>query len=236
MLTTSKTFVLTHGAWCGGWCWRRVADLLEAKGHKVYTPTLTGLGERSHLINGGITLDTHIMDVVNLFAWEQLTDVVLVSHSYGGFVASGAIERVQSSISAVAYVDAFLPQNGESLFDLRPKDQPVAQFGHAKDEIGIPPPPARAFNVNQKDQAWVDAKMTPQPIGTFTSQITLSGARNSIQKKAYIRSTGYENPRYDSYFAAAKADPAWRTAQIDSGHAMMIDAPTQLADTLVQVA
>lgn len=92
-MANTKTFVLVHGAWHGGWCWRRVADLLGAKGHKVYTPTLTGLGERFHLLSGMITLDTHITDIANAFEWESLQDVVLVGHSYGGFVISGVAER-----------------------------------------------------------------------------------------------------------------------------------------------
>ncbi len=236
MQTNKRTFVLLHGAWCGGWCWRRVADLLEAQGHKVYTPTLTGLGERSHLLSGAITLDTHVTDLVNVFEWEDLSDVVLVAHSYGGFVASGAAEHVQSSISCIVFVDAFLPQNGESLLDLRPKDQPVGQFSDAKTEVGLPAPPARAFHVNDEDEAWVNAKMTPQPIGTFMSHIALSGARDRIGRKIYVRSTEYQNPRFDSYFAAAKADPAWGTFQVQSGHAVMIDAPGQLADILGKVA
>ena len=89
----SKTFVLVHGAWHGGWCWRRVADLLEAKGHKVFAPTLTGLGERSHLMRAGINVSTHVTDIVNVLKWERLTDVVLCGHSYGGFVISGVAEQ-----------------------------------------------------------------------------------------------------------------------------------------------
>src|SRR5262249_22120518 len=89
--TTQKTFVLVHGAWHGGWCWRRVADVLERQGHKVFTPTLTGLGERSHLMSRDINLDTHITDVVNVFKWEDIKDAVLVGHSYGGWVISGAV-------------------------------------------------------------------------------------------------------------------------------------------------
>jgi pimeloyl-ACP methyl ester carboxylesterase len=107
---TAKPFVLVHGSWHGGWCWRRVADLLDAKGHKVYTPTLTGLGERSHLMSGMITLDTHITDVANVIKWENLQDVVLVGHSYAGFVISGVAERVQPAISSIVFLDAFLPQ------------------------------------------------------------------------------------------------------------------------------
>src|ERR1700744_6452659 len=107
MSQTQKTFVLVHGAWHGGWCWRRVADLLEQRGHKVFTPTLTGLGERSHLMRSDINLDTHIADVVNVFKGEDINDAVLVGHSYGGYPISGAIEHVSDRIASVVYLDAF---------------------------------------------------------------------------------------------------------------------------------
>src|SRR5262252_7298185 len=112
-----KTFVLVHGAWHGGWCWRRVADLLQEKGHKVLTPTLTGVGERSHLMSKDINLDTHITDVVNVFKWEDLSDVCLVVHSYGGWPGSGALEQVGDRVSSIVWLDAFRPEDGQRGFD-----------------------------------------------------------------------------------------------------------------------
>src|ERR1700682_4081765 len=114
----SFAFVLVHGAWHGGGCWRRVADRLRAGGHAVFTPTLTGLGERAHLLRSGIGLDTHITDVVNAMTCEELTDVVLCGHSYGGFVISGVAERIAPAIRALVFLDAFMPRNGESVQDL----------------------------------------------------------------------------------------------------------------------
>src|SRR4030088_813012 len=113
-----KTFVLVHGSSAGGWCYRRVADLLERRGHKVFAPTHTGLGERSHLMSGMITLDTHITDVANVIKWERLENVVLAGHSYGGWVISGVVERMLPQISSIVYVDAFLPENGQKGLDL----------------------------------------------------------------------------------------------------------------------
>src|SRR3954466_2963512 len=110
---TRKTFVLIHGAWHGGWCWRRVADLLEAKGHKVYAPSLNGKGDRSHLLSKYVNLDTHITDIVNLFKWEDLKDVCLVAHSYGGWPSSGALEQIGDRVSSIIWVDAFKPENGQ---------------------------------------------------------------------------------------------------------------------------
>jgi len=115
--TLTKTFVLVHGAWHGGWCWRRVADLLEAKGHKVFAPTLTGLGERSHLLSKDVNLDTHITDIVNVFKWEDLKDVCLVVHSYGGWPGSGALEAIGDCVSSIVWLDAFKPENGQRGLD-----------------------------------------------------------------------------------------------------------------------
>ena len=111
------TFVLVHGAWHGAWCWRRVTRLLTAHGHEVFAPTLTGVGERAHLLTPSVDLRTHITDVVNLMKWERLGDVVLVGHSYGGMVATGVAEEMQSAIGAIVFLDAFYPDNGQSLTD-----------------------------------------------------------------------------------------------------------------------
>src|SRR3954451_20299021 len=104
--TGGKTFVLVHGAWHGGWCWRRVSDLLEKKGHKVFAPTMTGLGERSHLIGGKIDLATHVTDIVNVIKWENLNDIVLVGHSYGGVIISGVAEQMRDAIGSIVFLHA----------------------------------------------------------------------------------------------------------------------------------
>jgi pimeloyl-ACP methyl ester carboxylesterase len=232
-----KTFVLVHGTYHGGWCWRRVADLLEAKGHKVYAPTLTGLGERSHLMSGMITLDTHISDVTNVIKWENLQNVVLVGHSYAGFVVSGVAERALPTISSIVFLDAFFPQNGERVVDLAPPDLRDATLAAAaKNEVGRPIPPAKAFHVNENDQAWVDSKLTPQPTFASLTPIVLTGAREKIAKKTYIRAVSYPNPRFDGYLEKLKQDPGWRTYGVDSGHDVMVDKPERLTEILLEVA
>src|SRR5262249_22161703 len=112
-----KTFVLVHGAFHGGWCWRRVSDLLEKNGHKVYAPSLTGLGNCSHLMSKDVNVSTHITDVVNLIKWENLSDVVLVGHSYGGLVISGVAEQLHDKLASIVFLDAFLPDNGDTLVE-----------------------------------------------------------------------------------------------------------------------
>jgi len=235
--TASKTFVLVHGAWHGGWCWRRVADLLERQGHKVFTPTLTGLGERSHLMSKDIHLATHVTDVVNHIKWEGLEGVVLCGHSYGGMVVSGVAEEMADKIGSIVFLDAFVPDNGEALTDLTgAATLDLLRAAQAKGDIGIPARTAASFNVNEKDRAWVDAMCVPQPINTFLDKMTLTGARERIAKKSYIRALNNANPGFDKAMARAKADAAWRTYEVLCGHDVMVDMPERLAEILLEVA
>ena len=189
------TFVLVHGAWHGAWCWRRVARLLTRAGHDVFAPTLTGLCERSHLLTPAVDLDTHILDIVNELKWQELKEVVIVGHSYGGIVISGVAEKMEKAIASFVMLDAFMPENGQSLVDIWPvamRDELLAaERGGA---TTVPPRAAEAFKVNEKDRAWVDAQCTPQPIRCFLQKLTLSGARERIAKKSYIRATGVALP------------------------------------------
>jgi pimeloyl-ACP methyl ester carboxylesterase len=230
------TFVLVHGGWHGGWCWTRVSKLLLAKQHTVFAPTLTGLGERSHLLNPGIDLDTHVLDVVNVMKWQELRDVVLVGHSYGGMVVAGVAERMEKSIASYVLLDAFLPANGQSLADKAlPRVRDAILKALNDGATSIPPPPAAMFKVNESDRAWVDAQCTPHPVLSFTQKIALTGARDRIAKKAYIRATKYESATYDAGLSEAR-DNGWKTFQIDTGHDVMLDAPVQLADMLEGLA
>src|SRR6516164_11346587 len=151
-----KTFVLIHGTYCGGWIWRRVSDLLEIQGQKVFSPTLTGLGERSQLLSKEINLDTHITDIVNVIKWEDLTDICLVAHSYGGWVGSGALEQIGDRVSSIVWLDAFKPENGQRPLDLTGDTfRQVILASAEKGEQSFPPPagnPVPIF-VNENDSA-----------------------------------------------------------------------------------
>ncbi len=235
--TLSRTFVLVHGAWHGGWCWRRVADILERKGHKVFAPTLTGLGERSHLLSKDINLSTHITDIVNVLKWEDLKNVCLVLHSYGGWPGSGAIEQALDRIGSVVYLDAFKPENGQRGADYASEfSRKALQEALAKGEAGRAPPNPAAFHVNEKDRAWVAAKMTPQPNGVVFDPVELTGAREKVAKKTYIRAPVYKQAAFDKAYAECKADPSWKTFETKAGHDVMVDAPDWLADVLLQVS
>jgi pimeloyl-ACP methyl ester carboxylesterase len=214
----AHTFVLVHGGWLGGWCWRRVADRLRERGHVVFTPTLTGLGERSHLLSAGIDLDTHIADVVNVVKWERLNDVVLCGHSFSGFVISGVAEQIAPAIRSIVFLDAFVPSDGDSIQGLagdaiRDGVRGAMQRGSA----GVLPRSAETLGVNEADRAWVDGLCVRQPIRTLTSPIALKGARERIARKIYIRAKGYNNHAFDRAFAAAQSDQTWRCYQMPCG-------------------
>lgn len=234
---TGRTFVLVHGTSHGGWCWKRVTRHLRAQGHEVYTPTLTGLGERSHLMSATINLDTHILDVVNVIRWEELSDVCLVGHSSGGVIVSGVVEKVPDCVSSIVFLDAFLPEDGQKGTDWNSTHARAAiAAALAKGEISRPPVKCEIYNVNEKDRAWVDSLTTPQPIGTSQQPIRLTGARDRVPRKTYIRATGYTHKIFDANLARCKADRTWRTFEVPCGHDVMVDMPERLAEILVEVA
>lgn len=233
--TKRKTFVLVHGAWHGGWCWRPVSDILESHGHKVFSPTLTGLGERSHLITKDTNASMHVDDVVNVINWENLSDIVLVGHSYGGVAISGAADRIPERIGSIVFLDAFVPENGESLIEKASTNtQGVINAAIERKEIGIKSPPSSVFGIEEKDRAWVDSKITPQPVATFTEKVTYTGGREKIERKSYIRATGYKSATFDANLAKAQANKSWQAHEFACGHDVMVVQPEQLAELLLK--
>ncbi len=232
---TPGTFVLVHGAWSGGWCYHKVAARLRRKGHLVFTPTLTGQGERAHLLAGNINLSLHIDDILAVLHYENLSQVVLAGHSYGGMVITGVADRVADRIAALAYLDAFLPEDGESLFDINiPENTQRLLAGAAgTGGLSVPAPPAAFFNVNAGDAARVDALATPHPLGAFTEKIRLTGAHKTITRRAYVHGTVLprESP-FKPFYDRVKMDPAWQAHAFDCGHHVMLDEPDRVTDIL----
>jgi pimeloyl-ACP methyl ester carboxylesterase len=217
---------LVHGAWHGGWCWRRVSDRLISKGRYVTAPTLSGVGERSHLAGDSITLATHIADVVNEIQWKDLDGVVLVGHSYGGMVITGVAERLKERIVAIVYLDAFLPTDRESVTSMRGAGAPPWP------EPMVPPMPAARMRVNAKDAAWVDSKLTPHPSRCFNEALRVSGAHQAIGTKIYVRALDFPSPSFDVALERCRADKSWRTVELKCGHDVMIDQPAELTAIL----
>ena len=232
-----SVYVLVHGAWGGSWCWKGIRRALQARGHEVFTPTLSGVGERSHLLSKQLDLHTHIADVVNLIRWEELSDVVLCGHSYGGCVVTGAADQIADRIRALVYVDAFVPDSGQSLHDTLPAEQRDAQVRGAietGDGWRVPPISAEIFNVNLRDRAWVNQQRTPHSLACFQQPLKLTGAIEQIQDITYILATGWEHSPFPQFYEKAKAK-GWRTLTMECGHDVMQDKPEDLLEVLLAV-
>ena len=229
--------MLVHGAWHGGWCWSRVVERLWARGHRAFAPTLTGLGERVHLFSGAITLTTHVDDVVNVLHYEDLHDVVLCGHSYGGNVISGVIERAAERIASAVFLDAFIPKNGESVFEIVPEAQRLRQLNAIADAGGIALPPISAahFGVNEADRALVDGRCVPQPAGTFGEHIMLTDAQARVARRSFVRASNYPSIAFDRFRGVAAA-AGWTVYDVPSGHDVMLDAPERLTEILLAEA
>jgi len=229
------TFVLVHGAWHGSWCWKRVRKQLQADGHDVFTPTLTGVGERSHLTSPQVNLDTHVADVVNVIRWEELTDVVLCGHSYGGCVVTGVADRVPERLRALIYLDAFILENGQSLFDVLPREgAPASSATEPGDGWRVPPISAEFFQVNAADRAWVDRQCTPQSLATFSQRLRVDNVFPA-SKTTHILATGFKEPPFTKFHEIAKRK-GWKTVTVDCGHDVMLDKPAELTAILRDAA
>jgi pimeloyl-ACP methyl ester carboxylesterase len=231
-----SNFVLVHGGWRGGWIWKRVARQLREKGHNVYTPTLTGLADRNHLLQANVNLTTHVQDVVNLIRFEKLSGIVLCGHSYGGMVISGVADQISEHISSLVYLDAWFPQHGDSIMTLSPE---MYQFMHIKDAgehggIACSPIPAEVLQVNEQDRAWVDTMATPHPFATMIEAIHLQGNHLTVSKKIFALASGWEPNPFKQFYQRLQEDPAWLTHTIECGHDAMLDAPEEVASLLLQ--
>jgi pimeloyl-ACP methyl ester carboxylesterase len=233
MRENMATYVLVHGAWHGSWCWQRVRTPLQSEGHTVFTPTLAGLGERSHLLSKDVRLQTHIDDVANLIRWEGLEDVILCGHSYAGMVVTGVAEALPEKIKTLVYLDAFLPTSGKSLNEVCPPELAALHREMAVDGDGwqMRPFPAATFAVNDVDQAWVDRQCTRHPLATFEDRIEFTDRATSIADIRYILCTGWSNPVLAS-FADTARQRDWSVSMIAAGHDAMLDDPAALVKLL----
>ncbi len=230
-----KTFVLLHGAWHGGWCWTRVAEPLRAAGHRVYTPTQTGLGERSHLMSPNVTLDVFIQDLVNVFEWEDLHDVILVGHSFGGIVVTGAADRIPHRIRHIVYLDSLIVRNGQSAFDVVPADVAEGRRKLAKVSSGgalMPVPDPKAFGITHPvDAAWLNAKCTPHPLQTYEGRLTVKNAVGNGLPVTYVAVKPDYAPTISvRQYARTRKD--WNYLEIQASHAAMVDQPQAVIDIL----
>lgn len=230
-------FVLVHGAWHGGWCWKKLTPLLRAAGHNVYTPTLTGLGERAHLLNPQIGLGTHIEDICALLEYEDLRNVILLGHSYGGMVITGVAEVAAQRLSHLIFLDAFVPLDGQSVLDTRSDGgAPVRKIAQELGDGWKVPIAKATFGVtDEADVAWMSARITPQPLRTFEEPVRLTNPATLALPRSYILCRQNEPTLFDAHAQRVKNE-GWGYFELLTGHDAMITAPTELASILLEVA
>jgi len=236
---SAGTYVLVHGAWHGGWCWARVAERLVDAGHRVFTPTQTGLGERKHLLNPAITPETFVDDIANVLEAEELNDVILVGHSFGGHSVCGVADRMPQRIRHLVFLDASLPESGKSAFDQTLPDLREARIKAALEFNGglsMPSPSAAVFGVTDPDDAaWVERRMTPHPLATYNLLAVLKNPIGNGVPATYIRcvAPAFANTASGAEYARSRSD--WRYLEIATGHDAMVTAPAELTEMLLAV-
>ncbi|MDF0682685.1 MAG: alpha/beta fold hydrolase [Candidatus Nitrosocosmicus sp.] len=228
--------VLVHGSCHGGWCWKKVTPFLRNNGNVVYTPTLTGLGERTHLASKDIGLDTHILDIVQEFEYEDLDEVILVGHSYGGMVVGGVADKVPKRIKRLVYLDGYIPQDKKSAFDIIPgleeiyKERALKELG--KEWLVAPYEPQVWGVTDPPDIRWVKPRLSPMPWHTHDQHASLTNPEAINIPKTYISCTEYDN----FHFMAQRAKSAgWDYHELKTGHDAMITAPKELAGLIESI-
>jgi pimeloyl-ACP methyl ester carboxylesterase len=233
-------FVLVHGAWHGGWCWRRVVEILAAEGHRVLAPSLTGLGDRAHLLTPEVGLARHVDDVLAVIETEELSEVVLCGHSYGGAVATQVADRVPGKIGALQFLDALLPEDGRSLLDLDTPERRQAILSRVVETPHgpvIPAAPAIIYALASPDDvAWVDRRCVPQPLCSFADAAVVTGAWWQIPVLAYACTMRFQPPDFRDIAAQLAKNERFRVSQLACGHDAMIDLPQEVARLLLSCA
>ncbi len=231
------TFVIAHGAWSGGWAWKKIRQRLRARGHEVFTPTYTGLGERAHLARLEFGLETHVRDVLGVLEYEDLSDVVLLGHSYGGMVATGAADRAPQRIRRLAYLDAFAPRDGQSVFDLVGAEERARRLEAVKtvgDGWQLPPNPA-PDDTSAEDLEWITPHRVPLGVKAFEEPLRLGGAVDKLPK-AYIYCTKARPGDVFRQFRERARKEGWQCFDLDASHSPNVTAPDALVEILEAIA
>jgi len=228
----AATFLVCHGAWSAGWAWKKMHPLMAAAGHRLVTPTCTGLGEREHLANPSIDLETHIQDILNVIKYEDLRDIALIGHSYGGMVATGVADRARDRIAQLIYLDAFVPRDGQSLLDLNePARARMMQLAKTGDGWRVPPNPTPP-DTSPADVEWLSERRVDMPIKCFVTPLKLRNGELTLPR-SYIYAL--RTPPADTFrpFAErAKSESGWGYHEIDASHSPHVTAPETLMPML----
>jgi len=239
----TRHYVLVHGAWHGGWCWSRVVPRLQAAGHRVSCPTLTGLGDRAHLFGASITLATHVEDVLARIRAEEISeDLVLVGHSYGGNVITGVADILRERIRHCVFLDAVVPPDRATRWcwaDFNSTADREARLRAVREQgagVALPPPPPQAFGVTDPaDVSWLERQLRPMPVGTYLGEIALARGGSEGLPRTYVAAADPPYPPMQPVYDRIRADPGWRWRTLATGHDMMVTAPVALASLLLDV-
>jgi pimeloyl-ACP methyl ester carboxylesterase len=225
--------VVAHGAWSAGWAWKKMRPLLRARGHVLWTPTYTGLGERSHLARPDIDLSHHVQDVVRVLEVEDLTNIVLIGHSYGGMVATGIADRAAERIARVIYLDAFVPRDGQSLATLTGQDADGAKAWRAACIDGwLAPPRPMPPDTAQADLDWAWPRRLHQPIASFLEPLRLTRGEMSLPRSYIYCTRAAEADGFRRFYDLARSEPGWSAHEIDASHNPHITCPEALAELI----
>jgi pimeloyl-ACP methyl ester carboxylesterase len=231
------TFLVAHGAWSAGWVWKKMRPILRERGHELFTPTYTGLGERVHLASRDVGLETHIADILGVLQFEDLRDVVLVGHSYGGMVATGVADRAPERLAQLVYLDAFVPRDGQCQFDLQ-SPETRDRMHEAARTVGegwrIPPNPVPP-DTSEADIAWVTPRRVMQPLRTFEQPVHLTGAGERLPKAFIYCTRSAPGDAFRQFAERARSETGWRYFEIDASHSPHVTAPTSLATLLEEI-
>ena len=234
--TSPKTFLVCHGAWSAGWAWKKMHPLMSKAGHRLVTPSYTGLGERAHLAIPSIDLETHITDMLNVIKYEDLRDIVLIGHSYGGMVATGVADRARDKVKQLIYIDAFVPDDGQSLLDLNEKDRArVEETASSGDGWRVPPNPPPP-DTPPADVDWLSERRVHMPIKCFQTRLKLHGGSLTLPRSYIYATRTTPADTFGRFAKMAKADAAWRYYEIDASHAPNVTAPDALMALLDEIA
>jgi pimeloyl-ACP methyl ester carboxylesterase len=233
-MSSKKTFLVCHGAWSAGWAWKKMHPLMQAAGHRLVTPSYTGLGERVHLANPSIDLDTHIEDILNVIKYEDLRDIVLIGHSYGGMVATGVADRARDRVAQLIYLDAFVPEDGQSLLDLNESDRQRMQELVKDGGWRVPPRPISP-DTAEADIEWLNARRVDMPVKCFDTKLKLRGGKLTLPR-SYIYATRITPADTFGQFAKrTKKEAGWRYFEIDASHSPNVTAPEALMALLEKI-
>lgn len=230
-----RNAVLVHGGFHGGWCWKRVAEPLRQQGWVVHAPSLTGVGDRYHLLSEKITQNDRISDIVNIIEFEELDDVVLCGHSAGGPIITGVAELIPERIAHLIYLDAVVPTDGQSLLDVVGNGEGLVDSYNQQAaegngwQLSSKTFTAEAFGVTDPaDQRWVESKMTDDSLPIWQTPLKVGDGWASIRRKTFIRAERFPLKFHDGLYEKFTADPGWETDSWDVGHDVMIEMPEKV--------